>query len=139
MGAWPTVETGVQETGARPLDKAGFDGLASVLVSVACPSSGTHPNQHGEGKNRTVKDWWAKSWKADKGKFYPHPDSVRVEVNLKSRQAGEQVVGRGYRAAVSFHLCEQGQRWNHASSSLRTVNTFFGGDFRENMHFPRAT
>lgn len=124
VGAWPTGETGMQETGARPLGKAGFDGLASVLVAVACPSSGTHPNQHGEGKNRTLKDRWAKSWKADKGKFYPYPDSVRGEVNLKSQQGGEQVVGRGCRAAVSFHLHEQGQRWHRSSSSLKTVNAF---------------
>lgn len=56
VGAVPTVETGMQEAGARPLDKAGFDGLASVLVPVACPSSGIHPNWHGEMKNRTLKD-----------------------------------------------------------------------------------
>lgn len=91
VGAGPRAATGMEENGARPRQGRVWLCISSGLSGM--PFFGECPMGTGGGagmKNRTLKDWQVECWKADKGKFYPHPDSGGVEVNRRHQQAGSR-------------------------------------------------
>lgn len=132
MGAGPRAATGMEENGARPPTRQSV--AFHQFWFEWCAFLG---EMHGAMKNRTLKDWRVEHWKAEKGKFYPHPGSGGVEVNRRHQRAGSRWQERA-QGSCSPHLCGLAQMAPGAVLGTQCMLLFFV-DFLQNMRFPRAT